>query len=189
MPQPKQEQRREPTKPTKKKSPTPTGQKADSAARMEAFCLAYHRKPDGTQAAIDAGYAPSSAAACASRLLRSNKVRARLQELAAAAASAAIADGKERREYLTKVLRDHVRDVATGGKELEYIHTPVPVAERTRAAIELAKMDGDYAPVKLSVQVTEYSRDWLKRALGVIAKYVTPEELREIAREIPRFDP
>ena len=175
-----------------KKNPggtAPKGQKADSAARIEAFCLAYHASPNGTEAAIAAGYSPKGAHVAASRLLKTTKVQQRLAELAAAHASAAIADGRERREYLTKVLRNEVLDVATGGKELEFIETPVPVAERTKAAVELAKMDGDYAAVKVDVKVTEYSRDWLKQTLQVVGKYVSAEDLRKIAAEIPRFEP
>ncbi|GGO32825.1 hypothetical protein [Deinococcus humi] len=64
----------------------------------------------------------------------------------------------------------------------------MPATERTKAAQELAKLNGLYAPTKVVVKVTEYSRDWLKQALAVIARYVTPDELRQIAREISKFD-
>ena len=167
----------------------PRGQKKDSAARIEAFCLAYHANPNGKEAATEAGYSPRAAESTASRLLRTSKVADRLQQLAAVHESKKVASGKERREFLTQVLRGQVEDVASGGKELTYIHTPTPVAERTKAAVELAKMDGDYAAVKVDVKVTEYSRDWLKQALQVVSKYVSPDDLRKIAVEIPRFEP
>ena len=51
---------------TKKSSNTPSGARADSAQRIEAFCLAYHAKPNGQEAAVAAGYSPKTASAQAS---------------------------------------------------------------------------------------------------------------------------
>ena len=172
-----------------KRPRAPTGQKSDSAARMEKFCVAYFAKPNGKAAAVKAGYTERSAESTASRLLRSDKVKSRLQELAQAHASAQVATAQERREYLTKVLRDQVKDIATGGKELDFIRTPVPVAERTRAAVELSKMDGDYAPIKLDIKVTEYARSWLEDLFTVLEEFLPPEKVDEVAARVRRFDP
>lgn len=168
---------------------SPKGRKGRLTDQQRTFCEHLNRGMTAAEAARRAGYSKSYADREANQLLEKPQVKAYMDELRAASRTDSIADGKERREFLSRVLRGEVKDVATGGKELEYIETPVPVAERTRAAVELAKMDGDYAPVKLDVKVTEYSRDWLKQTLAVIARYVSPEDLRKIAGEIPRFDP
>jgi len=162
---------------------------ADKAIRLEKFCVAYFAQPNGKVAAIQAGYAEKSAEAAASRLLRIDKVVQRLQELARVHASSQIATAQERREYLTKVLRDQLKDIATGGKELDFIRTPIPVAERTRAAVELAKMDGDYAPIKLDIKVTEYARGWLEDLFTTLEEYLPSETVDEIAARMRRFDP
>ena len=130
-----------------------------------------------------------TAAAAGSRLLTNVNVQSRLQALAQAHASAQVATAQERREYLTKVLRDQVKDIATGGKELDFIRTPVPVAERTRAAVELSKMDGDYAPIKLDIKVAAYARSWLEDLFTVLEAFLPPENVDEIAARVRRFDP
>lgn len=157
--------------------------------RQRQFCNHLNRGMSATEAARKAGYSESYANREANQLLDKPQVKAYLASLREASTTDAVADGAEVRAYLTSVLRDEIQDVATGGKDLDYIRTPMPAAERTKAAQELAKLNGLYAPTKVDVKVTEYSRDWLKQALAVVARYVTPDELRQIAREIPRFDP
>ena len=172
-----------------KSSRAPTGQKSDSAARMEKFCVAYFAKANATEAAMKAGYTARSAQSTGSRLLSTDMVKSRLQELARVHASSQVATAQERREYLTQVLRDQLKDIATGGKELDFIRTPIPVAERTRAAVELAKMDGDYAPIKLDIKVAAYARSWLEDLFTVLEAFLPPENVDEIAARVRRFDP
>ncbi|WP_288404936.1 terminase small subunit [uncultured Deinococcus sp.] len=157
--------------------------------RQRIFCENLNRGMSATEAAREAGYGEAYANREANRLVDKPQVKAYLDELRADSRTQAVADGTEIREYLTSVLRDKVKDVATGGKELEFIHTPMPASERTKAAQELAKLDGHYAPTRVDVKLTEYSRDWLKQSLAVIGRHVTPETLRQIAAELPRFEP
>lgn len=157
--------------------------------RQRIFCENLNRGMSATEAAREAGYGEAYANREANRLVDKPQVKAYLDELRAASRTQAVADGAEIRTYLTKVMRDEVKDIATGGKELEYIRTPMPAGERTKAAQELAKLDGHYAPTRVDLKVAEYSRDWLKQALAVVSRHVSPEILRQIAAEIPRFEP
>ena len=56
---------------------------AGLTARQDAFCRAYVLDPNGTCAAVKAGYAPSSAHAEASRTLKKVKVQDRIRDLRA----------------------------------------------------------------------------------------------------------
>lgn len=157
--------------------------------RQRKFAENINRGMSATDAAIKAGYDAKWAGTHTTALLKNANVKAYLDELRAASRTQAVADGTEIRTYLTKVMRDEVKDIATGGKDLEYIRTPMPAGERTKAAQELAKLDGHYAPTRVDLKVAEYSRDWLKQALAVIGRHVPPDTLRRIAAELPRFDP
>lgn len=160
--------------------------------RQRLFCENLNRGMSNTEAAIKAGYSEKWARQQAGKLVDKTlhpHVVAYLDELREASRSKSVADGQEIRETLSGILRDEVEDVATGGKDLEYIKTPMPAAERIKAAQELARLDGLYAPTRVDLKVTEYSRDWLKEVLKVMARYVEPDTLRKIAGELPRFDP
>lgn len=157
--------------------------------RQRLFCENLNRGMSAAQAAREAGFSETYADREAGRLVEKPQVKAYLDELRAASRTQAVADGTEIRAYLTSVLRDEVEDIATGGKDLDFIRTPMPAGERTKAAQELAKLDGHYAPTRVDVKLTEYSRDWLKQSLAVIGRHVTPETLRQIAAELPRFEP
>ena len=158
--------------------------------RQRKFCENLNRGMSAAEAARKAGYSEKYASQRAHALIYESWCTTYLDVLRAESRTEAVADGREVREYLTKVLRDEVQDVATGGKELEYIHTPMPAAERTRAAQELAKLDGLYAPTRIDLKVAEYSKNWLKEALAVAARYIKdPVEFRRFAAELPRFDP
>ena len=170
-------------------APVPKGRKGRLTDQQRVFCEHLNRGMTATEAARKAGYSESYANREANQLLDKPQIIAYMDKLRAESRSESVADGKEVREYLTAVLRGDIQDVATGGKDLDYIETPMPAAERTRAAQELAKLDGLYAPTRVDVKVAEYSRDWLKQALAVVARYVTPDDLRKIAGELPRFDP
>lgn len=151
------------------------------------FCENLNTGMTATEAAREAGYKPSYANREANQLLDKPQVRAYLDELRAASRDESVADGRERRRLLTDLMRGRVAAPFVTREGLQ--DGPADHAARIRAAELLAKMDGDLAPVKVDVRVTEYSREWLKQTLAVVARFVKPEELREIAREIPRFDP
>lgn len=180
-----------PTKPKAKKTARtgdPAGTSRQAQERIERFALAYHELPNAERAAITAGYSAKTASSAGSRLLRNNKVMARLADLAMLHRAQSIATAEERQQILTKILRDEVQDVATGGKELEWIHTPIPVAERIRAADMLAKMNGEYT-LNINLKVTEYARSWLEDLFTVLDEYLLPEQVDEIAARLRRFNP
>lgn len=63
----------------------------------------------------------------------------------------------ERQEYLTRVLNGEVKTkqpFVVGGKIMEYPAEPT-LAEKLKALAELNKMQGDYAPTKSEISVTE----------------------------------
>ncbi|AFZ67562.1 terminase small subunit [Deinococcus peraridilitoris] len=127
-------------RPTKRNAPK--GEKTDSAKRIENFSLAYHAEPNATKAAIAANYSEKTAASSGSRLLRSDKVQARLKELADEAASAAIATARERQEFLTAVLRGQSRATFVTREGLTEGAPDFP--SRLKAAELLGKMQGDF---------------------------------------------
>ena len=73
------------------------------------FCVEIMRTGNATQAYRLAGYSPkddASAAASASKLLRNDKVKARIETLRQEMDRGAIMDALERREVLTRIARD-----------------------------------------------------------------------------------
>jgi phage terminase small subunit len=101
--------------------------------RERLFTLAYVGpcKGNGTQAALEAGYGPSPAAAAvqATRLLSRAKVRQELERLLGKAERATIADATERDELLTRIMRAGA----------------VSVKERIRAIQELNRCSGRHS--------------------------------------------
>lgn len=148
-------------------------QKANAAARLEAFCLAYHADPNGTKAAISAGYSEKAAAATASRLLTNDKVRQRLRELAAVSASEAVATAKERQEFLTSVMRGKTRATFVTRDGLET--GPPDFPARLRAVELLAKMQGDFVRDDEDGPKANIVINMPQRAM-------TPEEIKEARR-------
>lgn len=108
--------------------------KGKLTARQKAFCQYYVELNNGTQAAIKAGYKPTTAVEQGSRLLRNDKVLVEIQKLQAEIKDATIASAKEVMEYFTKVMK---------GEILDQFGLEAPLAERTKAAQELAKRTVD----------------------------------------------
>lgn len=114
--------------------------------RQEAFCLAYAKSGNATQAYKDAGYKPKSdnvANAAGNRLLANVSVQARIKDLSAQTAKPKIADATEIQEFLSSILRGELKDtyVLQSGVTLE---KPVTMTVRAKAADQLAKMQGAY---------------------------------------------
>lgn len=122
--------------------------------KQEAFCLHYAKTGNATESYKKAGYAAKTAKAIyanANRLLKNDKVQARLQELADEMKSEKIADIREIHEYLTSVIRGETSDdvVVTEGcgdgiSEARVVEVRTNNAARIKAATELAKMKGAY---------------------------------------------
>lgn len=114
--------------------------------RQEAFCLAYIKSGNATQAYKDAGYKvknDNSAAVCAAETLKRPKVQNRIKELTAQVAKPKIMDAAEIQAFLSSVARGERQDtyVLQSGVTLE---KPVTMAVRIKAADQLAKMQGAY---------------------------------------------
>ena len=103
-------------------------------ARQEAFCYYYVELNNGTQAAIKAGYKSTTADQQASRQLTKDKVRKKIAELRAEQQKSSIATAQEVMEYFTKVMNGEIKD---------QFGLEAPLAERTKAAQELAKRTVD----------------------------------------------
>lgn len=137
---------------------------------QEAFCLHYAKTGNATEAYKKAGYkAKTENAICANatRLLRNDKVQARLKELADEIASDKIANIKEIQEYLTSVMRRELKEfvvVTTSEEKSMYVpdddgkmrkqtikkeiprivEIPAKLSDANKAAETLAKMQGGF---------------------------------------------
>jgi phage terminase small subunit len=147
--------------------------------KQEAFCLHYAKTGNATEAYKEAGYAAKSEGAiyaAANRLLKNDKVKERLKELAEEIASDKIASIKEIQEYLTSVMRREHKEcvvVTTSEKRTFYepdekgvmrkqtieketpqiVEIPARLSDANKAAETLAKMQGGFDN-KLNVELT-----------------------------------
>lgn len=147
--------------------------------KQEAFCLHYAKTGNATEAYKVAGYAAKTERAVyanANRLLKNDRVQARLRELAEEIASDKIASIKEIQEYLTSVMRrEHKESVVVtitekksfyepdenGTMRKQTIETETPqiveiparLSDANKAAETLAKMQGGFDN-KLNVELT-----------------------------------
>ena len=81
--------------------------------RQEKFCIEYSKCGNARQAYIAAGYShkkDSTVDVNACRLLKTDKVQRRLQELAEEAKNDAIADIQEMQEVLTQIIRQNMTE-------------------------------------------------------------------------------
>lgn len=122
-------------------------------ARQEAFCYNYVELNNGTQAAIKAGYKPTTADQQASRLLTKSKIREKIDQLKKEQQSASIATAQEVMEYFTKVMNGEIKD---------QFGLEAPLSERTKAAQELAKrtVDIDNRAKGVADTKIEITLDW-----------------------------
>lgn len=127
--------------------------------RQEKFCYEYVKTGNATEAYRQAGYKPRSenaAAANAARMIRNDKVQARLRELQQEIATPKIADAKEIQEGLTVLFRTAISngDALAAAKTAEIINKMqgayvnkvelsgnVGVAEALKAAMGRVKSD------------------------------------------------
>ena len=122
--------------------------------KQEAFCLHYAKTGNATESYKQAGYKITSdevTATNASRLLKNDKVQARLQELADEVHNDAIADIKEMQEMLTSMLRGEVEEEIVvvvgqgdGFSKPKKINKQISATDRIKALDKLAKMMGAY---------------------------------------------
>lgn len=139
-----------------------------SNAKWEKFCQEYVRDPNATRAYKAAGYnvrSDDAACAAASRLLNRVKVAERLAELQEEAKDKAVADAREIRETLTRILRGETEEeqivvIGVGnGRQAATTRMKAPShADRMKAADLLNKMGGNYDnTLSVTLDVPQFS--------------------------------
>lgn len=120
--------------------------------KQEKFCLEYAKCGNARQAYINAGYknkSENATDAAASRLLRNDKVKDRLAELAAEVKNNSIADIQEMQEALTKIIRQAMTEevivtegTGDGYSEARSIDKTPAIKDVISAINTLGKMQG-----------------------------------------------
>ena len=139
-------------------------QKNGLSPKQEAFCLAYAASGNATDAYKKAGYkyaSENAAAANSARLIRNDKVRARLEEIAAEVRSRKIMDITEIQERLSDIGRQETTEeyITMEGIRLE---KRVAAKDALKAMELLGKMHGaflDRSQVELSGAVPIVIKD------------------------------
>lgn len=131
--------------------------------KQEAFCLHYAKTGNATESYKKAGYNAKSDGAIyanANRLLKNDKVKARLAELADELASEKIASIKEVQERLTSILRGEIQEeqvvvegCGDGVSEAKIIKRQPQLKDVIKAGETLAKMQGGFDN-KVQVELT-----------------------------------
>lgn len=133
------------------------------SVKQEKFCLEYAKSGNQRQAYLLAGYnckSDEAADANASRLLRNDKVKARLAELAEEAKNASIADIVEMQQTLTSIIRKKmteevivVESVGDFMSEARKMDKEPSIKDIINAINTLGKMQGLFSE-KLKIDVT-----------------------------------
>ena len=103
--------------------------------QQKAFCDYYIQTNNARQSAIKAGYSEKTAAQSASRLLTIVKVRDYIQKEKNNIHAETIANARQVMEFFTRVMN---------GEEKDQFGLDASIADRTRAAQELAKRTVDF---------------------------------------------
>lgn len=121
--------------------------KPDYLSEREFTCLElYIKYGNKTKAGIEAGYSEKTASCQATRLINGPKGKRYLEQRMEKIDNQKIADANEVMEYLTRVMR---------GEENDQFGLDAPLAERTKAAKELAirLLDNQDKSAELSVTI------------------------------------
>ena len=130
---------------------------------QEAFCLHYAKTGNATEAYKKAGYKAKTAKAVyanSNRLLKNDRVKARLKELAEEIASEKIAGIKEIQETLTAIMRGERKEEmlmtqldGDGYSSIQRVEKAPALKDVIAAAEKLAKMQGGF-DTKMQVELT-----------------------------------
>lgn len=121
--------------------------------KQEKFCIKYAECGNARQAYIEAGYKhakDSTTDVNACRLLKNDKVQARLQELAKIAEDEKIADIKEMQQKLTSIIRQQTKEevpmVVNHGdwSEVQMVEKTPSINNIIGAIDKLARMQGAF---------------------------------------------
>ena len=129
--------------------------------RQEKFCIEYSKCGNARQAYIAAGYShkkDSTVDVNACRLLKTDKVQRRLQELAEEAKNDAIADIQEMQEVLTRIIRQNMTEEVLTADGYKMKKTPA-VKDVINAINSLGRMQGAFvdrieAEVDMDLNIT-----------------------------------
>jgi phage terminase small subunit len=131
--------------------------------KWEAFCLHYAKTGNASESYRKAGYIAKTEGAVyanANRLLKNDKVKARLKELAAETAQEEIANIAEIQRRLTTILRGELQEeqvvmkgYGDGLSEAEIVKRQPQLKDVIKAAEILAKMQGGFDN-KVQVELT-----------------------------------
>lgn len=111
-----------------------TGQNKQLNDRQRLFCQYYVENPNGTQAAIKAGYKETTARHMASQLLTKKHIIDEINRIKAPIEGHHIATGKEVMEFFTKMMNGEIKDA---------FGLDASNSDRLKAANELAKRTVD----------------------------------------------
>lgn len=138
--------------------------------KQEKFCLEYAKTANATESYKKAGYKPKndySANVSACRLLKNDKISARLQELAEEMKSEKIATVAEIQERLTRILRMEeaedqvvVEGCGDGVSEAKIVEKRPQLKDVIKAGETLAKMQGAFNnDVNVNVTIPVFAGD------------------------------
>ena len=118
-----------------------------------AFCYAYVETNNAAEAARRAGYSERTARSQGQKLLTKPNIAFKIDQLKKEQQSASIATAQEVMEYFTKVMNGEIKD---------QFGLEAPLAERTKAAQELAKrtVDWDNRAKGVADAKIEIKLDW-----------------------------
>lgn len=108
----------------------PKDKKTGLNIRELAFIDKYLETSNGMQSVIYAGYSKKGAGTTATNLLKKTKIQEEINKRREKIEKKSIANAQEVMEYFTKVMK---------GEILDQFGLEAPLAERTKAAVELAK--------------------------------------------------
>ncbi len=112
-------------------------------AQQKKFAELYAAHPDGTKAAIGAGYSARTAASQASQLLNNPKVAAYLAALTEPAQNTRIATAQERQEWWTRVMYGDIQVESYDMFGNMFMKRP-GMADRLKASELLGKAQADF---------------------------------------------
>lgn len=147
------------------------------STKHENFCLNYVQSNNQTQAAIEAGYSPISAAGTAVEILKNPQVIARIQELRSKIADPTIMSVRKRKQRLT--------EVALSNLNPESIQ-PGHVMQAIDLLNKMDKIYSDGATIQDNRQVNIYTTD--KLAEGAL-KALMSGERPQLSQSTDIIDP
>ena len=128
--------------------------------KEQRFCLEYIVDQKGGPAAVRAGYSARSADQIASRLLRKDKVAAKVQELLAEVKK----DNLVTLEYVVNTLKEVVERCMTHEPVMEFDHTEKKMVQKMAAKLEDGKLK--------EVGIFEFDSSGANRALELLGKHI-----------------